>query len=359
MLTRNTLKSLIESHDLEFFGVVLLGVEPRFADFEQFLNERRDGGLNYLREYLDVRKDSRLILENAKCAIIIGLPYNCGDKFNRGSQFGKPRIAQYARFRDYHKILKQKGTLIAQELASIWQKKLGFRVVSDSAPLLERALAERTLAGFIGKNTCFIHPQKGSLFCLAEIIIDQMISDIDSKIAVEPTKRSNDGGCGSCRRCQVNCPTKALASDYKIDASKCLSYYSIEHRGLIPFEYWPFFRWYWYGCDICQLVCPYNRQSIVAVQKYKTWVQEQPLFEVATMTQKSYELMFGGTPMTRAKIFGLQRNALIAMFVTDDKQLEEAIAVLEHREETHPIVLATIEQIRMKQMKPAISDKFE
>jgi epoxyqueuosine reductase len=213
---------------------------------------------------------------------------------------------------------------------------------------LERAVAANTRLGFIGKNTCFIHPKQGSFFLLGEIISTHDFTE-SSPQEIRPSNNARDkesGGCGTCKRCQVHCPTGALDEDYRIDARKCLSWWTIENRGPIPKEYWPWIGRYVYGCDICQLVCPYNRglkvkESTASLVKIKT---EIDLFEMATLTQESYERLFGGTPTTRAKREGLVRNALIAMYVTKDPRLPQA---LDHNSDaTHVAITSTMETIK-------------
>ena len=242
--------------------------------------------------------------------------------------------------------MKKRGESIAVSLAEqCLDKKLRFRVCVDSAPVLERALASKGSDGFIGKNTLFIHPQKGSYLLLAEIFVD-IILPYDQRKIVNPAIRSKDGGCGTCRRCQINCPTEALQLDYKIDARKCLAYFTIEHRGTIPVAYWKFLGKYWFGCDICQLVCPYNRNLEYAkIKAIEVKQNNFDLFSVATMNQAYYESQFGGTPMTRAKKQGLQRNALIAMIVTEDSRYQEAIKILKQDTDTHMLLINTIKQV--------------
>ena len=140
----------------------------------------------------------------------------------------------------------------------------------------------------------------------------------------EPAKEI---GCGTCTLCQVECPTGALNEDYVIDSNRCLSYWTIEQRGTIPEKYWPWLGKYYFGCDICQLVCPYNKEASANQLDDKIPIRKYPsLFEIATMDQRKYEIAFGGTAMTRAKRNGLRRNALIAMTVTGDSRLGEAMA---------------------------------
>jgi epoxyqueuosine reductase len=248
---------------------------------------------------------------------------------------------------DYHRLIWKKGEKILTQIHKQYGNgtEVG-RVVTDSAPLLERALARHGSRGFIGKNTCFISPKYGSMILLGEILTSLDIAP--SHQAIEnpnPLRRSKEGGCGTCRRCQVHCPTGALDQDYRIDARKCLAYWTIEHRGPIPEEFWPWLGLYVFGCDICQIVCPYNRNEQPRAPESLLKIKQAPaLFEMATMTQESYEKLFGGTPVTRAKREGLIRNALIAMAVTEASDLQEAMKILSDRREGG-VIATTLDQV--------------
>ena len=330
-------------HNLEFLGIVQLGPEPSYVLFKDWLDRGLNAEMDFLKNYLELRQDSSRLLDGSVQALIFGLNYNQGDTLNtvlkRHSQ-----IAQYARLRDYHKSLRQRGEAITAELKALYPG-LGARVVVDSAPVLERALADRTTRGFIGKNTCFIHPDKGSLMLLSEIIIDREIFAVDQKTSVDKTKRSADGGCGSCKRCQVYCPTGALDEAFKLDARKCLAYWTIEHRGTIPEEFWPHVKTYIFGCDLCQLACPYNRGAALTPEETVLSAECDP-YDIACMSQEDYVRIFGGTPATRAKRSGLRRNALIALAELQDERLEAAIACVMPEDE--PVLHHTVAQIRAR-----------
>jgi len=300
--------------------------------------------MGFLENNLALREDPRGLMEGARQALIFGLNYYQGDKLNAALQ-GTARIAQYARLKDYHKSLRKRGEAIAAELASALPG-LSSRVLVDSAPLLERALANRTSKGFIGKNTCFIHPDKGSMFLLAEILLDQEIMAADVKIPVDPSVRSEGGGCGSCKRCQVFCPTGALDEAYRLDARKCLAYWTIEHRGTIPEEFWPWVKTYLFGCDLCQLACPYNRTQSLSKEAVILTAAEVDPFPIACMNQAEYVALFGGSPATRAKRSGLRRNALIALCEMGDARLEEAMASVGPEDEA--VLHETLVQIRLR-----------
>jgi len=324
------LQMLCQQEGLHLLGLVSLEEETKdFERLENWLARGWNASMGFLGKYLDLRRDPRGILPGAGSAIILALPYDLGDRY--GQKSFKPRIAQYARYRDYHKTIQKHGRQLIQSLKEQGEPydQALYRVVVDSAPVMERALAARTAKGFIGKNTCYIHPEEGSFLLLGAILTSLDLSP-DQPVAVPPDQRQPGlGGCGTCQRCQVNCPTGALDEAYKLDANRCLAYWTIEHRGTIPFEFWPWLTKYWFGCDICQLVCPYNRSPEIPEsrrQLARRDLESLDLFAVATMSQGEYESWFGGTPLTRAKRSGLRRNALIVLAVQQDPRLAKALA---------------------------------
>lgn len=339
--------ALVEARGLAFFGVAALGPEGDFGRFQAWLAEGRHAGMHYLAENQGLRADPRGLLAGARTCVVVGLNYYQGD-VHAPKGDAAPRIAQYARLKDYHKVLWRRGEALLEALHQRFDASAVGRVVVDSAPILERALAARGGRGFIGKNTCFIDPNRGSFFLLAEILTSVELPRGDFA-PVDPGKRGERGGCGTCKRCQVHCPTGALDQDYRIDANKCLAYWTIENRGEIPEAYWPWLKHYVFGCDICQLVCPYNRRAGKSTEEALVRVPATPdLFQVATMDAPFYERRFGGTPMTRAKREGLMRNALIAMTVTKDARLQDAVRHIREKE-TSPMLMTTVSQIERYQ----------
>jgi epoxyqueuosine reductase len=332
--------------NLELLGIVALNPEDQaFGRFVSWLAQGKHADMHFLESNLHCRQDPRKLLDGARSAVVLGLPYYQGVRFSDLRGAALPKIAQYAKLKDYHKEFKNRGQRIIEKMRAVLpnMSDLSARVCVDSAPVLERALADRTELGFIGKNTCYIHPKKGSFYLLGEIVLNKDLP-LDTVVPIDLKERNPRlGGCGSCRRCQVHCPTGALSQDYQLDARRCLAYYNIEHRGTIPVMYWPWFKVYLFGCDICQLVCPYNRRLDV-VGELKIKVDESlDLYAIATMSQQEYCDWFGGTPMTRAKRSGLQRNALISMVVLGHQRLREALIWAQDSED--PLLLATILQI--------------
>lgn len=338
------IEGLAEARGLRFLGVAPLSYKADAKRYRQWLAEGNQFELGYLERNQSVREQPASLLEGANCALVIAMPYWLGDRWEDSQK--EPRVAQYARFRDYHRILRERATELMDELQRHLNSTAQYRVCVDTAPILERALAAQTKGGFVGKNTCYIHSKWGSFLLLAEILTKLEIDKLGEQ-AWDSRKRTEELGCGPCKACQVHCPTGALNKDFTIETSKCLSYWTIEHRGTIPYEYWPHLATYYYGCDICQLVCPYNMKDELPRLSSDIKERELPqLAEVACMTQAQYESYFGGTPMTRAKRSGLRRNALIAMTVTRHPNLEQTLKDIEANED-EPLVVETAAQVRL------------
>ena len=323
LLLSQHLTSWRESRGLVWIGVSDLNCDCDYERYEQWLQEGRAGNLHYLTQNAALRKNPGLLLTGACSALVYGLPYLPKPlPLERTT----PQAALYAHFRDYHKILREAGRALSRLLESAFGPDLRVtsRVCVDTAPLLERALAGKTGSGFIGRNTCFIHPRYGSFLLLGELLTNIPASQLQPHVGGgEPVSHT---GCGSCHRCQVICPTQALNRDFQIDARLCLAYWTIENRGPIPFEFWPHLKDYYFGCDLCQTVCPYNSKKTVPLLPRHIETRHFPeLFAIATMDQRVYEHAFGGTPMTRAGRLGLRRNALIAMAVTAHPRLAQAM----------------------------------
>ncbi|NRA64389.1 MAG: tRNA epoxyqueuosine(34) reductase QueG [Pseudobacteriovorax sp.] len=347
MINLSQISSIFNEHSLILLGCQKLAPDHKsYEILDSWLDDGRHGEMHYLENHLHLRKDPSKIEPEMPYAISIGQPYKSS---LRNKQTNRSKIASYAVMKDYHKFLRRRieHAFLAFLKTLPSSSHVRYRILVDTAPILERNIAAKTHSGFIGKNTCFIHPEHGSFMFLSELLTNLDLTSMTTfRPPIDPHKRGERGGCGTCRRCQVKCPTNALSSDYKIDASRCISYWTIEHRGLIPLEFWRAIGQYWYGCDICQDVCPYNRQKA----NYDSQLPLRPdlaalkLSQIATMSQTDYENWFGGTPMTRAKRRGLQRNAIIAMTVNKDPEL---VAVLgELRDCQEELVAGTIDQIR-------------
>ncbi|MBY0370496.1 tRNA epoxyqueuosine(34) reductase QueG [bacterium] len=335
--TNTEIEALAQTQGVIFLGATTPEYPQAYERFEGWIGEGRHGSMGFLENHASLRQDPEKLLPGAQAVLSFALPYYQPPE-------PKPRVALYAQYSDYHRVLRRKLESIAEALfaAESW------RVLVDSAPVLERALAAKTSEGFIGKNTLYIHPKHGSFLLLGEILtLQKWSADVPPEIPLD--RKTRAGGCGPCRLCQTACPTGALQKDYSLDARRCLSYWTIEHRGAIPEEFWPWLAEYYFGCDLCQLACPYNKHAASAPVGWERRAFPD-LFETATMDQARYESAFGGTPMTRAKREGLRRNALIALAVLEDKRLGQALAHIDS--DPSPVLQETREQIR--RFKPAL-----
>lgn len=222
---------------------------------EKWLREGYHGTMAFMERYVELRTDPRLLFPEARSVIVFLHDYYQGREVRQPE--GSPRIARYAWGKDYHHVLKQKLYELKQEMEEQLRGEVGFRICVDSAPIMEKAWAQRAGLGWIGKHTNLITPKHGSFFFIA-IVLTDLILEYDA-----PFPRDY---CGRCQRCIEVCPTGAL-KPFELDASRCISYLTIEHRGKIPEEFHQRLKPWVFGCDLCQEVCPWNRHQPVTGEK--------------------------------------------------------------------------------------------
>lgn len=265
---------------------------------EQWLNRGFHGKMSYMENHFDKRIDPRKLVEGAKSVVTLLYNYHTSEKQYDDNA---PKISKYAYGTDYHYVIKDKLKQLLNDLT----EKVGHingRCFVDSAPVLEREWAKRSGTGWLGKNTLLIHPKQGSYFFLAELIIDIPL-DYDS-----PMKDY----CGTCRRCIDACPTEAIApSGFLLDASKCISYVTIELKEAIPDTFAGKMDNWMYGCDICQEVCPWNRfakQHQEPAFAPKPQLLEMTKEDWQEITQDVFSQLFSKSAVKRTKYEGLIRN---------------------------------------------------
>jgi epoxyqueuosine reductase len=268
--------------------------------------ERGDhAGMEYLRRRLAVRHDPRRILDGAQSAVCVALQYHplAGAEPAQGDLW--PRVARYARGQDYHDLMLKRLRQLAERIEEAFPGT-AWRAYVDTGPVLERELAARAGLGAIGKNTNLLHPEAGSWFLLGELFLT---------LDLAPDAASADL-CGSCTRCLEACPTGALAEPYRLDSRRCISYWTIEHRGDLPSEAREMVGDWVFGCDVCQEVCPLNEAPPAATHdelRLPETRSELDLAALLSISRDEYVERFRGSPMKRAKQQGLQRNAAVAM----------------------------------------------
>ena len=265
---------------------------------EAWLNQGLHGKMAYMENHFDKRIDPRKLVDGARS--VISLSYNYFTQVRQVDEQA-PKLAMYAMGKDYHEVVKEKLQLLYDYIAAEVGNISG-RCFVDSAPVLERAWAQRSGVGWVGKNTNILTKGQGSYFFLAEIILDVDL-DCDS-----PVKDY----CGNCTKCIDACPTDAIYEPYKVDASKCISYFTIELKDeVLPADYKGKFDDWMFGCDICQQVCPINARA-----KQHNEPQFEPRPELLAMSRRdweelseeTYKRIFQHSAVKRTKFKGLKRN---------------------------------------------------
>ncbi len=311
-------------------GFALCGIASAQASaygeyFRGWLAEGKHGQMQYLAEHAEVRADPGKLVEGAASVVVVADAYGVDVKHAESGLSGKPlgRVAKYAWGDDYHKVLKKRLHAVCNALEAAYPGHV-YRATTDTAPIFERELATRAGLGWTGKHTLMIHPRYGSYFLLGTIVSTLPMQTSELAGFPAPLSIPTDH-CGSCTRCIDACPTNAIASQgYSIDARRCISYLTLEHRGEIDEAFYqPMGHWL-AGCDICQDVCPHNRRRLDAAGN-----GEDPLevharytphdyaagFDLLTVLQWSAEdrqQAFIGSALKRVNLDMMQRNALIA-----------------------------------------------
>lgn len=282
--------------DVGFVTAQPLEKEAEFL--EEWLDKGFHAGMDYMGQNVEKRVDPAKLVEGAKSVVVVLQNYNPprGIQLNSGL-----KLARYAYGRDYHKVLKNRlkklMTFIQQDVAAGAEG----RFFVDSAPVSERALAARAGLGWFGKNTNLLHPRLGSYVFIGEIILNIEL----------PSGEPVHEACGGCTRCIEACPTGALVKPWHLDSNKCISYLTIENKDKIPDKFSGKFNGWFFGCDICQEVCPWN---------WKARPHDEPDFllretfrdmkkdEWVSLDEETFDEISKGSPIRRAGYKGLIRN---------------------------------------------------
>lgn len=288
-----------KAHELGFLacGVARAGfLEQEAPRLEQWLRQGKHGTMGYMERNFDLRLDPTKLVPGARS--VISLAYNYFTPPLQ-TEADAPKLSTYAYGRDYHKVVKKR----LKPLMSFIEEQFGqvdMRAFVDSAPVLEKAWAERAGIGWRGKHTNVIRKGAGSFFFLCELITD---------LELEPDAPAMDH-CGTCRRCIDACPTDAI-TPYGVDGSRCISYLTIELKEAIPQEFSERMAGWAFGCDICQQVCPWNRFS--APHQEPEFAPKSELMGLSAqewngMTEVVFDRLFEGSAVKRTKYTGLRRN---------------------------------------------------
>lgn len=284
-------------------GVANLERSAYQGSFLQWIDLGRQAGMEYLERRVECRLDPQTLVPGARSVLCVALQYASSHDDVEGDLW--PRVARYARGDDYHDLFERRMKALLDRIEEAFPIG-GGRFYVDTGPVLERELAERAGLGAFGKNTNLLHPESGSYFLLGEVFLDLEL-EADTPIA---------DLCGSCTACLEACPTQALVAPYVLDSRRCISYWNIEHRGAIPEQDRALLGEWVFGCDICQEVCPWNAEPEPAPgPEFDLPPRRRSLglIDLLALDRKAYVERFRRSPMKRAKLEGLKRNAAIAM----------------------------------------------
>lgn len=300
-------------------GFALAGIADASAsryrdELIHWIDAGKHGTMQWMHEHGEKRADPNAVLEGARSAIMVADLYaKRASNIDPPIEPGQGRVARYARGRDYHIVMKKRLIAFVKELQLRFPDDM-FRVFVDTAPVMEHELAQRAGIGWTGKHTLTIHPKIGSYFLLGGILSTRPFPPPENQSPVTDH-------CGSCTRCIDACPTDAI-TPYSVDARRCISYLTIEHREPIEEGFHKAIGDWIYGCDICQEVCPHNSpRSIEALPPEGRSINEAytpirdrfDLLSVINWTEDDRREAFRGSAMKRAKLEMMQRNAAIVL----------------------------------------------
>ena len=288
----------------DLVGITRLGPATTVGAFDDWLARGYEGEMSYMARWADKRRDSRLPFEGVTSAIVVAMNY--------GGQEPTGPVARYARGDDYHDVMVDRLRELHRWVNERVGREIRGKAYVDTGPILERDLARRAGLGWFGKNTMLINPRIGSFFFLGALFVD---------LTLEPDEPFTADHCGTCHRCIDACPTGAIVEPHVLDATKCVSYLTIELKGEIPDPLKPGVGDHVYGCDVCQSCCPWNRRfsqelsepafaasEAIAGKDARTLARE-----LLAMSDEEFRIAFKGSPMKRAKLRGLKRNAAVVL----------------------------------------------
>jgi len=306
-VTASDIKAQAKQLGFNACGIAPAAAHPELAFFREWLDRGYAGEMAYLNRSADRRADVRQVLPTARSVIVTATNYNTDRPYS--TEIADPtraRIARYAWGDDYHDVVGARMNTLLDWMRARSAEPFDARVYVDTGPVQERVYAQHAGIGWIGKNTCVIHPEIGSWIFLAEIICSLPL-DVDAPALDR---------CGTCTLCLEACPTQAIVAPCVLDSSRCISYLTIEKRGEIPAPLHEALGSHVYGCDVCQEVCPWNavapRSQDPAWQPRAAW-DHVSLLTLARRTDDELAGALCESSMRRTKAQGLRRNVAIAL----------------------------------------------
>lgn len=321
-----SLEDLIKAEALSL-GFALCGFSsvdspPHYEAYLAWIEAGNHAGMEYMARpnAIEARYDPTRLLPDCRTVISLGAPYPAPSAANV-PQPNQGIIAAYALLPDYHQVLKDRAETLAQRISQITNQPLKHLVCVDTAPILEKDYAQHSGLGWIARNSLLTSETYGSWLFLCELLVD---------LPLQPDKSLANSDCLDCQRCLMACPTKAILPNRTIDARRCLSFLTIEHRGAIPPALRPLLGRRMFGCDTCQTICPSNQKAQHSSPFFGNSQLREPhpdLLESFLLTETEFKLRYANTPILRAKHQGFRRNLAIAL---GNARLTEARAALGH-----------------------------
>jgi epoxyqueuosine reductase len=321
MVNASSVTSLVKAQayglGFDLVGVTRLGPAQTAGAFDEWVANGYAGEMDYLPRAAEKRRDSRLPVPGCTSAIVVGMNYG-------GREPAGP-VARYARGDDYHDVMIAKLRELRDWIGRQLKRDVPGKAYVDTGPILERDLAQRAGLGWFGKNTNLVNPRLGSFFFLGTLLVELELE------ADEPFEADR---CGSCTRCLDACPTDAFVGPRQLDATRCISYLTIELKSEIPEPLREGIGARLYGCDVCQDVCPWNVRFARELPDSSPYVARTVLDgteprrlarEILAMDEDGFRAAFKGSPMKRAKLRGLRRNAAVLLGNVGDPRDREAL----------------------------------
>ena len=329
LLAKDQLRNQAIALGFSQFVVAAAQPAPGFDRLKEWIQRGYDGEMAYISKRTDAYQHPDSVLEGCKSVVMLAMPYESSPlttpRRTRDEQVAlKPvthqaKIGNYAAGQvDYHDLIRERLNQLETSLETMFPGSRN-RGVVDTAPLLERDFAQLSGLGWIGKNTLLLNRSEGSYFFLAALLTSVELAD--------DTPFGQDH-CGSCTACLDACPTSAFVGPRILDASKCISYLTIEYRGIIPDSLSEKMDGWIFGCDVCQMVCPWNRKRNAVVPKELQPYQLDDKTSIEhwlTLDEETFRKLYRHTPFWRTKLSGMQRNAMIAAANTNRQDLKTMI----------------------------------
>lgn len=300
------------ARDLGFVvsGIAKPDSPPHYPNFLGWLEQGCHAGMTYMArpQAIEYRQDPHRLLEECQSVLCLALPYPTPPARARlpvSSPNGT--ISNYALLSDYHQVVLARLTRLSQLVDTLARRSVTSFGCVDTSPILEKDYAQHAGLGWIGRNSLLVSRQFGTWMFLSELLLD---------LPLQADAPYPNDACGDCRRCVMACPTKAIRPDRSVDARRCLSYLTIEHRGAIPVEFRAAMGKRIFGCDTCQVICPVNRQLNLEDFPYVFEPILEPgvdLLDAFKRTEAEFKQVYAETPVMRAKYAGFRRNVAIAL----------------------------------------------